>query len=125
MFFGSVSMAASKLVQCGRDPWDETRGNEEIDWFSSDEEFADLNDAAFQAAVKEAESSISGHDLSPPGSSRLRQLLRWTAFALAAAYYEVTYNPEIREDTGHWALFSFPWTVASVIESGLQADDCF
>ena len=50
------------------------------------------------------------------------QEIRSTARALAAAYYEVTYNPALRQIHGKWALFSFPWIVADVIECGMTEE---
>jgi len=59
-------------------------------------------------------------------SERHIQEFKTVARQLAASYYEVTYNTELRCDyssrRSRSILFSFPWTVADVIAAGLHDD---
>jgi RNA-dependent RNA polymerase len=45
-----------------------------------------------------------------------RLMTRRTARVLAASYYVVTYDPSYRLHHSKWALFSFPWLVADVMD---------
>ena len=74
------------------------------------------------AEIKYAELASTGGIIPPEMDIERSNAIRSTARALAAAYYEVTYNPDLRQNHSKWVLFSFPWIVSDVIEYAMNED---